>query len=334
MQQVVSEYRHKIIRQGVTRRIMNSTIASQLKSQQDRYPSRGASQAQLATRMDPVVYAAATTPAPVDQSLVEDYERNGFLILDDVFSAKEVRRLQQELDQLRRDEDIKMSGETITEPGSGDIRSIFRIHEVSPVFKNLAADQRLAGLAQYLLGDQVYIHQSRLNYKPGFRGKEFYWHSDFETWHVEDGMPAMRALSMSVTLTENHATNGPLMLIPGSHRHYVVCEGKTPHEHFKSSLQKQEYGVPSDRCLSQLADEGGIVIAKGKPGSVIVFDCNTMHGSNGNITPYPRSNAFFVYNAMSNRVVDPFCDQPPRPEYICSRENIAPVVLAAQGGLL
>lgn len=313
---------------------MNLKTAPESPARQDRYPSRGTLTAQLGKRLDPVVYAEASTPAPVDPQCLKHYEENGFLILEDVFSEQEVCNFQQELDQLRHDEKIRRSGETIAEPGSGDIRSIFRIHEVSPVFKKLAADQRLAGLAQYLLGDQVYIHQSRLNYKPGFRGKEFYWHSDFETWHVEDGMPAMRALSMSITLTENHETNGPLMLIPGSHQYYVVCEGKTPSNHFKSSLQKQEYGVPSDRCLSQLTAEGGIVAVTGKPGSVIVFDCNTMHGSNGNITPYPRSNAFFVYNAMNNRVLAPFCDQPPRPEYICTRDNIAPVTAVTARGEL
>jgi len=55
---------------------------------------------------------------------------------------------------------------------------------------------------------------------------------------------------------------------------------------------------------------------------VIIFDCNVMHGSNSNITPDPRSNVFFVYNALSNRVVAPFCSKPPRPEFICSREQI------------
>jgi ectoine hydroxylase len=310
---------------------MKSATVSEMKMQQDRYPSRGALKAQLVKRIDPVIYAAETTTAPIDRKLVDEYQENGFLVLEDVFSEAEVSGFQQELNLLRHDEQVAGLDETITEPGSGEVRSIFKIHEISAVFRKLAKDPRLAGLAQYLLNDQVYIHQSRLNYKPGFRGKEFYWHSDFETWHVEDGMPAMRALSMSITLTENHDTNGPLMLIPGSHRRYVVCEGETPDNHFKSSLRKQEYGVPSDRCLRQLVDEGGIVTATGKPGSVIVFDCNTMHGSNGNITPLPRSNAFFVYNAISNQVVEPFCDQPPRPEYICSRETIDPVIVDTEG---
>lgn len=301
---------------------MTATAKPEARTSSDRYPSRGALKAQLVDRQDPVIYASATDAPPVDLALIEHYQHNGFLILENLFSEEEIAAFQCELDQLRSDKPIKSSGETITEPGSGDIRSIFRIHQISRTFQKLAADPRLANLARYLLGDDVYIHQSRLNYKPGFRGKEFYWHSDFETWHVEDGMPAMRALSMSITLTDNDETNGPLMLIPGSHKHYVVCEGETPENHFKASLKKQEYGVPSDECLSQLVDEGGIATATGKPGSVIVFDCNIMHGSNGNITPHPRSNAFFVYNALSNRVVSPFCNQPPRPEYICSRKTI------------
>lgn len=306
-----------------------SLEANQANVIEDLYPSRGQLKAQLTERLDPVVYATEPRLAPISEQLVERYAHLGFLVLHNVFTAEEVGKFQNELERLRQDETIKASDEAITESGTGDIRSIFRIHQLSRVFRKLASDSRLAGLAQYLLNDQVYIHQSRLNCKPGFRGKEFYWHSDFETWHVEDGMPTMRAISMSVTLTENFESNGPLMLIPGSHRHYVVCEGETPTDHYRFSLKKQEYGVPSDSCLDQLVEEGGIVSAMGKPGSVTVFDCNVMHGSNGNITPFPRSNAFFVYNALSNQVVQPFCNQPPRPEYICTRQNIAPVVIGS-----
>jgi len=301
-------------------------------SSKDIYPSRGGRQAAFHERMDPVVYACGQGGGPLESSLVQQFDEQGFLVLEGVFAAEEVAAFQAESVRLRRDRSVNDGGEVITEPGSGDVRSVFKVHEVSPVFRKLARDNRLAAVAQYLLGDQVYIHQSRLNYKPGFRGKEFYWHSDFETWHVEDGMPRMRALSMSITLTDNYHHNGPLMLIPGSHRQYVVCEGETPQDHFKSSLKKQEYGVPSDDCLSKLVDAGGIVAATGKPGSVIIFDCNIMHGSNGNITPYPRSNVFFVYNALGNKVVSPFCDQPPRPEYICSRQSIEPVVPQANEG--
>ncbi len=290
----------------------------------DRYPSRAGRAARLEPRADPVIYSpgSASQLAHLSSKQILQYERDGFLMLHDVFSVEEVQCFKDELECLRQDKSLLVGDEVITEPASGDIRSIFRVHSTNPVFKRLASDLRLAGIAQALLDEEVYIHQSRLNYKPGFRGKEFYWHSDFETWHVEDGMPAMRALSMSITLTENTQNNGPLMLMPGSHKSYVVCTGETPANHFKASLKKQEYGVPSDELLAQLAAQNGIVSAVAKPGSVIIFDCNTMHGSGSNITPDPRSNAFFVYNAISNRVVEPFCNQPPRPEYIAVREHV------------
>jgi ectoine hydroxylase len=197
---------------------------------------------------------------------------------------------------------------------------------LSPVFERLAQDARLVDVAQYLLGDEVYLYQTRLNYKPGFFGKEFYWHSDFETWHMEDGMPRMRALSVSISLTDNTDVNGPLMLIPGSHLHYVSCSGRTPNDHYKKSLRKQEYGVPDPVSLRKLIDNGGIESVQGPTGTVVFFDCNTMHGSNSNITPFPRTNAFFVYNSVNNRVEAPFGTSKPRPGFLAERENFSSIV--------
>ncbi|WP_020405562.1 ectoine hydroxylase [Hahella ganghwensis] len=303
----------------------------------DIYPSRDNCQSNLMERLDPVVYSdprqlpdARHTSSqyfslPLSRELIYQYEDQGFLMIDNVFSPEEIKSYQDELEALRTSHSLKGAEETITEKESGDIRSIFKVHEFSQIFRQLMQDSRLVELARFILNDDIYIHQSRINYKPGFRGREFYWHSDFETWHVEDGMPRMRALSISITLTENQEYNGPLMLIPGSHRYYVSCEGETPSEHFKGSLKKQELGTPSDEHLQYLVKRGGIARATGKPGSVTVFDCNTMHGSNGNISPLPRSNVFMVYNAMSNQVVAPFCHQPPRPEYISARRHITPI---------
>lgn len=64
--------------------------------------------------------------------------------------------------------------------------------------------------------------------------------------------------------------------------------------------------MPDEQRLTELAHELGIVAPLGKPGTMIIFDCNVMHGSNGNITPFPRANVFLVYNALSNRLQAPF----------------------------
>ena len=295
----------------------------------DLYPSRCAAEPGLLARRDPVVHATDLQDTPIAVELIRQYERDGFLVLENVFNAQEVAALKAAADRLRAAPGDLTEGTLITEPGAtgeGAVRSVFAVHQQSDKFHELAAGERLAGLARYLLADDVYIHQSRLNYKPAFRGKEFYWHSDFETWHVEDGMPRMRAVSMSVLLTDNHPQAGPTMFVPGSQNTYVQCVGQTPDNHYKSSLKKQEYGVPDHDSLRKLVESGsGIEAPAPSAGSVVLFDCNTMHGSNGNITPFERVNAFFVFNAWSNRLVQPFGATQPRPEFIAHRQVDAPL---------
>lgn len=294
----------------------------------DIYPSRHAKVAEFLPRLDPVVHSDWREDAPLSREQAARFDRDGYLVLEDVFSDEEITFLQGEAGTLLADPAALEEETVITEPGGDEIRSIFKIHAQSRVLARLAADERLAGVARFLLGDDVYIHQSRLNYKPGFQGKEFYWHSDFETWHVEDGMPRMRALSMSVLLAENTPHNGPLMLIPGSHRTFLTCVGETPDDHYRMSLKRQEYGVPDEDSLAELAHKHGIVAPTGKPGTVVIFDCNVMHGSNGNITPFPRANAFLVYNAVGNALDAPFGVEKPRPDFIAARgepQTIRPV---------
>ncbi|WP_318153786.1 ectoine hydroxylase [Paenibacillus vietnamensis] len=286
----------------------------------DKYPSRVSEQPAFIERKDPVLYTRWSEESPLSKEQSEFYEKNGYLVLDRFFSEDEIAEWRTELRRLNEVHRLDEAEHVILEPGSREVRSIFAIHAHNEVFKRLANHPRLKSIAAYLLGSEVYVHQSRINYKPGFTGKEFYWHSDFETWHVEDGMPSMRAFSCSIALEDNFVHNGPLMVIPGSHNQFISCVGKTPDNHFKQSLRRQEYGVPDPESLERLSKEGGIETIVGKAGSIVIFDCNTMHGSNSNITPDPRSNVFLVYNSVENRLQPPYSGQQPRPRYIATRE--------------
>ena len=292
---------------------------------EDLYPSRVASEASLKPRADPVVYENGPVSNRLSGDDVHHFESNGYLFVENLFDATETRDVLAELRAMVADMGLRSKEETIAEPGSDSVRSIFRVHELSKVFSWLARDIRVLDVARQILGSEVYIHQSRANLKPGFTGNEFYWHSDFETWHVEDGMPNMRALSVSIALTDNYPFNGPLMVIPQSHKTFVSCVGQTPEAHYKTSLKKQEYGVPDNDSLKRLVDCGGIVAPTGPAGSALFFDCNAMHGSNSNISPYPRTNVFFVYNSVENALQEPFCGLKPRPDHIATRESFAPL---------
>lgn len=294
---------------------------------QDLYPSRSRTRSAILERQDPVLYNQDFSSAPLSEQQLRQYERDGYLLLPELFSRAEVSHFLAELDRMQQNPSLLASDRAITEPDDQALRSVFHIHKENPLFREVAADGRITDIVRFILNDDLYIHQSRLNFKPGFNGREFYWHSDFETWHVEDGMPRMRALSASILLTDNTDFNGSLMVMPGSHRDYVSCIGDTPDRYFRDSLRKQTVGTPDNASLATLHKRYGLKSTAAPAGSVLLFDCNLMHGSNGNITPMPRSNLFFVYNALSNRCVAPFCARPPRPEFLASRERVEPLSL-------
>ncbi len=292
------------------------------------YASRVNSKFTIIDRQEPIIYSNNLPPASLKPEQVQFYSDNGFLLMEGFFSSQEVEIFRREVEQLATCEEIKKAGIRFTEGESDILRSIYWIHELSHLFKQLSLDKRILDIVYYFLNDRVYIHQSRINFKPAFSGGNFYWHSDFETWHVEDGMPKMRAVSAMITLTENTELNAPLMVIPGSHKKYISCVGATPAEYYKESLKsmkREDYGVPDQASITQLAEENGIVAIKAAAGSLIFFDCNILHGSNNNISPYPRTNLFFIYNSLENALQKPFGGLKPRPEFLATRENIKPL---------
>lgn len=285
----------------------------------DLYPSRGTTEVTV-PRQDPVVWGAPDAPGPFEPLDLQSFERDGFATVGQLLTDDEVAVYKRELDRLVTDPAIRADDRSVVEPKSKEIRSVFEVHRISEVFARLVRDERVVGRARQLLGSDVYVHQSRINVKPGFGASGFYWHSDFETWHAEDGLPRMRTVSVSIALTENHDTNGGLMIMPGSHKTFLGCAGATPKDNYKQSLQMQDAGTPSDEALTEMASAHGIRLFTGRAGSATWFDCNCMHGSGDNITPFPRSNVFIVFNSVENAAVEPFAAPVRRPEFIGARD--------------
>lgn len=293
----------------------------------DFYPTRESFTEHRFPRKEPVIHANPTQRAngPLSNKQLNDYERDGFLSLEGYFTPDEVAPFFDELDDIENDPELCGKDQVIMDPNQKKVRSVFDMHKLSYAFDRMTRHPHLLAMVQQLLGSDVYIHQSRINDKSGFCGNGFEWHSDFETWHSEDGMPAMRAVSVSIMLTDNNAFNGPLMLIPGSHQSFVPSPGETPDKNWTQSLRKQTVGVPPREAVAALAKSGGIEQPLGPAGSLLLFECNTLHASNANMSPWPRSNLFFVYNSVENRLDKPFSGKEPRPEFLAERSNTAPL---------
>lgn len=285
----------------------------------DPYPSRTGGQEAIHPRQDPVVYGDPRPDDPwaLSTQQLQQFERDGYLVIPDLFSDL-LDPIREEFQALTR----RMRGDEAlyTEPDSDEPRTLFKVHAWSELLRQVMCDPRILTPVEQILGSAATAMQSRINIKPAFKGKSFPWHSDFETWHVEDGMPRMRAVTAWIMLTDNSPHNGPLYVIPGSHKHYVSCAGTTGRENYRTSLRRQTLGVPCSDTLEEMLREQPIHTVAGGAGTLVFHDCNLLHGSPDNISADPRSILMYVYNSVENAVEVPFSDLPPRPHYLCDRE--------------
>jgi ectoine hydroxylase len=317
----------------------------------DLYPSR-VDEPGLVRRVDPVVDEKARLAGPLSPGEIDNFDRRGFLLLGGVFSPGEVRTLRGSIEELRahyesqtyeqldRSTDMRViterGGSLVTDGGGTPVlKSIWQIHlppEHAPhmlfsaeLARRVVCDARLVGRARQLLGEEVYVHQSRINYQRGWSeqslgGSGFLWHQDFEQWHSEDGMPRMRAVSMAVLLEPAMPANGALMVMPGTHRALIQARTERDADRYTQGALSRGPTLPA-RFLHEAANEHGITYCRGEAGDVVLFDCNLVHGSHTNISPWGRAMLFVVYNAISNTPARrAFAMDTPRPEHIGSRD--------------
>jgi len=228
----------------------------------------------------------------LNESQLARFGRQGFLLLEEVFSPEEVGVLTAALPEVADPQRT----EAVLDRKSGTVRMAHGIHSLSDAFRRLAFHPRLVGLAERLLGGPVYVYQSRLNLKAPFRESAaagYPWHQDFSTWHFRDGLPEPRALVTITFLDEVTACNAPVMVFPGSHRAGLLGQREQGGEFLQVVLGPD--------LLQDLAAAGGVEAVTGPPGAVLLMDCNLVHASTENISPLRRALCSVIYSALDNQ---------------------------------
>ena len=142
-------------------------------------------------------------------------------------------------------------------------------------------------------------------------------------------------MSAAIFLDEVTEFNGPLLLIPGSHRagvidtsakqtvladHYADDDGSDRPSWISNLTADLKYSLGKDE-ISRLVQTNGIEAPKGPAGTVLLFDANIAHASTNNISPFDRVVTLITFNSVENIPVDV---PNPRPEFLVSRDY-APV---------
>ena len=238
------------------------------------------------------------------------FDRDGYLFFPGLFTPEETRMLSDAVPELyNRREDYN-----IREKGGDAVRTNFAAHMYSEPFAKLARHPRMIQPVEELLGEELYMHQFKINGKMAFEGDVWQWHQDYGTWLNDDLMPTERAMNVAIFLDDVTEHNGPLMLIPGSHKKGVV---EARHDLTTTSYPLWTVDNNLIRQLVERAGgrDGGIVSPKGPAGSMILFHSCLVHGSGSNMSPFDRVSVYLSLCAVSNHI-----RRYKRPEYIAHRD--------------
>jgi ectoine hydroxylase len=233
------------------------------------------------------------------------FDRDGYLFFPSLFSPTEIKNLTDEVPALfaqRRPENVR-------EKDSDAVRTNFAAHMYSYVFAKLARHPRMVEPIRQLFGEDVYMHQFKINGKVAFDGDLWQWHQDYGTWQADDLMPEARAMNIAIFLNEVNEFNGPLMFIPGSHRLGVVDA-----DHDTSTTSYPLWTINHD-TIRKLVAHGGLVAPKGPAGSMILFHGCLVHASTANLSPWDRWSVYLSLCAVSNHI-----RRFKRPGYIAHRD--------------
>ena len=133
-----------------------------------------------------------------------------------------------------------------------------------------------------LVGPAVRFDHSKLNYKPRNASGAIEWHQDWAFYpYTNDDMLAVGVLIEDVT-----EDNGPMMVIPGSHRGPIF-------DHYDQGLF-----VGALDTGDKTFDASNAVTLAGTAGSITVHHVRTIHGSKENLTDRDRPFLVLSYVAV------------------------------------
>src|SRR5580658_6910987 len=139
------------------------------------------------------------------------FDEQGYVFFPNCFSEEEIALLRDDAEAI-----LKLDRQEVWREKTGAPRTAFAAHTFNETFRLLASHPRVVEPLRQLFGEEVYVHQFKLNAKAAFTGDVWQWHQDYGTWKRDDGMPAPKAMNIAVFLDEVMPINGPLMLVPKS----------------------------------------------------------------------------------------------------------------------
>lgn len=225
----------------------------------------------------------------ISQQQLEDYQRDGVIVLRDVIS-------QAWLDELAKavERDIATPGPFFhgynPKDGKGKFHGNLRIWENDPTFKDYCINSVLPDIAAQLMASEtVNLLYDQLFVKEPSTLNATRWHSDQPYWPIK----GTQILSFWLCLDPVSQKSGALEFVRGSHLWGRWFQPESFGEGSGAEYEINEH-FETMPDIESCREEYDIVSWDLKPGDLYVFQGMTVHGAKGNSTSDVRRRGYTV----------------------------------------
>ncbi len=212
------------------------------------------------------------------KSKIKFYKKNGFLIINNVLSTKDIKKISYRLNYLTKIQ--KTKGRGLNEPGV-DKSLLYNLHKDKVLKKLIENKKWFHQITRSILGsDRFKVWNAKSNIKSRWHGSAEYYHQDFAYWSGY-GFKSSNMISCMFFVDDHKHYNGGMWVFPGSHKKLYK------HEKFININSLQKNLIPK-KILDNLSKKNKPIALDQNAGSCIFFDCKLIHGSAHNISPIDR----------------------------------------------
>ncbi|MEM7028136.1 MAG: phytanoyl-CoA dioxygenase family protein [Chloroflexota bacterium] len=222
------------------------------------------------------------------QAQIAHYQDQGYLGVEGVFSPEEIVELQQVTDDFVEQSRLVTEhtdvfdlepGHTSENPRLRRLKNPILHHDV---YDRAIRQNTVLDIVEQLIGKGVRTNGNKLNMKSAGYGSAVEWHQDWAFYpHTNDDI-----LAVGIALDDMMMENGPLLVIPGSHKERIYT-----HHQDGAFVGAVAEDVPH-------ADKA--VPIELKAGGISIHHVRALHASSPNVSNRPRRLLLFQYCAADS----------------------------------
>jgi ectoine hydroxylase-related dioxygenase (phytanoyl-CoA dioxygenase family) len=156
----------------------------------------------------------------ITRQQIDFYNEQGYVLVENVLDKATLASIRTVIAQviegargMTKHDDVYDLEPTHT-PDNPRVRRIKKPHLVHSIFDQAVKSEAMTSILRALLGPHVRLHGSKLNMKAPHYGSPVEWHQDWAFYpHTNDDI-----LAIGVMLDDVLMENGPLLVLPGTHR--------------------------------------------------------------------------------------------------------------------